>query len=104
MNEITIWFLALSLSQGYIIYELIRLKKRIDVMAVTLKDVYASVTAESTQIDSVLALVSGLKDQLLAIGNLTPEQQTQIQAIMSAVEANKAKLDTALQANVVPTV
>jgi len=66
----------------------------------TLDQVLADVTAESTQIDSVLTLIQGLRDQIAAIPGITPAMQAQIDAIFTGAEANKAKLDSALTANV----
>ncbi len=70
-------------------------------MAQTLDDVLADVTDEKTQIDSLAALTTGLKAQLDAVlaGALTPAQQAKVDAIFTAVDANKAAVVTAINAN-----
>ena len=71
----------------------------------TLDEILQDVTDESTAIDGVLTLISGLKAQLdaaLAGAGITPEVQSKIDAIFTAAEANKAKLATALAANTPP--
>ena len=70
----------------------------------TLEEVLADVTAESTALDSISTLITGLKDQLaaaLAGTGISPEVQAQIDAIFTQAEANKAKIAAALAANVV---
>ena len=70
-------------------------------MAKTLDDLTQDVTDESTVVDSLIALTSGLKAQLDAVlgGALTPNQQAQVDAIFAAVDANKTKLANAITAN-----
>ncbi len=70
-------------------------------MMATLADTLALVTAEDTTIDSVLALVQGLKDQIASAG-LTPADQAKVDAIFAQATADQAKLQTALAANVTP--
>ena len=77
------------------------LRKEIRQMA-TLQDVLSSVTDERTRIDGLVALTSGLaqqlKDALQAGGQLTPEIQAQIDAVFGAVESNKAAVQAAIDA------
>jgi len=68
----------------------------------TLDQVLADVTAETTQIDSVITLIKGLRDQVAALPGITPAMQAQIDAIFASVEGNKTKLDNAIAANVQP--
>ncbi len=68
-------------------------------MMATLADTLALVTAEDTTIDSVLALVQGLKDQIASAG-LTPADQAKVDAIFAQATSDQAKLQTALDANV----
>ncbi len=68
----------------------------------SLEDIARDVTEESTLIDGVSTLITGLKTQLataLEGAGLSPDTQKQIDAIFAAAEANKAKLATALAAN-----
>jgi hypothetical protein len=67
----------------------------------TLDEVLADVTEESTVIDSLATLTAGIKTQLDAAlkGALTLEQQAKVDAIFAAVEANKKKVADAITAN-----
>lgn len=69
----------------------------------TLQETLDLVTAESTTVDSVVALIAALKQQvgdLLSGANIPPAVQAQVDAIFDAATANKGKLDSALSANV----
>lgn len=67
----------------------------------TLDEVLADVTDESTKIDSLSTLVAGIKAQLDAAlsGQIDPTTQAKVDAIFAGVEANKAKVQAALDAN-----
>lgn len=67
----------------------------------TLDEVLATVTAEDTAIDSLVALVEGLKAQLDAVlsGELTPAQQAKVDAIFAAVTDNPDRIQAAIDAN-----
>ena len=65
----------------------------------SLQETLDDVTAETTAIDSVVALVQGLRDQLNAAG-LSSADQAKVDAIFTAIEGNKTKLAAALAANV----
>ena len=58
-------------------------------------DILAAVTAESTAVDSVIAFITGLRNQ----GTI---DSTTAQAILDHISSDKAKLETAITANVVP--
>jgi len=76
------------------------LKKEIEIMA-TLDDVLAKVTEESGDIDSLLALMAGIKQQLadaLAGVTLPPAVQEKVDAVFAGVEANVNKVVAAIQA------
>lgn len=64
----------------------------------SLDDVLNDVTAETTLVSGVSTLVSGLQKQLADAlsGTLTAEQQSKVDQIFAAAEANKAALATAL--------
>ena len=67
-----------------------------------LDDIVADVTAETTLIEGVSTLVTGLKQQLadaLTGENLSPEAQAKVDQIFATAEANKAKLAAALADN-----
>ena len=72
----------------------------------SLDQVLADVTKESTDLDSIAALISGLKQQIadaLAGTTLPPATQAQVDAIFAAAETNKGKIAAALASNVTPT-
>jgi hypothetical protein len=80
--------------------------KNQETMMATLDDVLADVTAETTQIASLSALIDGLKQQVadaLAGATLPPATQAKIDEIFTAAEANKAAIAKALAANTLPT-
>ena len=67
----------------------------------TLDEILADVTAEEGELDSIAALLVGLKKQVadaLAGATLPPAVQEQIDHIFSHAEANKAKIAAALAA------
>jgi len=69
----------------------------------TLDQVLTDVTDESTRLDSISALIDGLKQQVadaLAGTTLPPATQAKVDAIFTAAEANKAKIDKALNTGV----
>lgn len=71
----------------------------------TLDETLAAVTAEDTKVDSIIALVAGLKQQLadaLAGTTLPPATQAKIDAIFSQATASAGKIDTAITANTPP--
>lgn len=74
------------------------IEKENETMA-TIDEVLADVQAESTQLDSLAALIGGLRTQLadaLADTTIPAETQAKIDAVFTAVEANKAKIMGAL--------
>lgn len=92
--------LALRLSSMSRKLELI-VQQQETIMA-TLDQVLADITEENTRLDSIAALIGGLRQQLadaLSGANLPPEVQAKVDAIFTAAEANKGKIDDALNAN-----
>lgn len=83
---------------------LINHHKRIDKIMTTLDDVLNSVKDESGVDDSVIALLTGIRQQLLDVlaGGLTISQQEKVEAIFNAVKANKDKVAAAIVANPAP--
>lgn len=75
-----------------------------NIIMATLDDVISDINDETTLIESVSTLITGLEDQINALlaGALTPEQQAKVDLIFAGAEANKAKLAAALVANVPP--
>ncbi len=68
----------------------------------TLDDVLKDVTDESTQLDSLSTLISGLQQQIkdaLSGTKLAPDVQAKIDAVFARAESNKAKIAAALAAN-----
>jgi DNA anti-recombination protein RmuC len=83
-----------------------RLLGKLNTMADTLDDILKDVTDESTALDSISALITGLKQQVadaLAGATLPPATKAKIDQIFTAAETNKAKIVAALAANVPPT-
>lgn len=77
-----------------------------DSIMATLDQILADVTDQSTKLDSIAALIAGLKQQIadaLAGVTLPPAVQAKVDAIFTAAEGNSAKIQTALDANVTPT-
>jgi len=75
-------------------------------MPTTYQDIIDLTTAESTTIDSVVALLNGVKAQLddvLSGAKIPPAVQAKVDAIFTNLTSNKKKLDDALAANVPPT-
>jgi len=71
-----------------------------------LDQVLADVAEESTKLDSLAAFIAGLKQQIAdALSGATrpPAVQAKVDAVFAGVEANKAKVQEALDANVTPT-
>jgi nitrogen fixation protein len=67
-----------------------------------LDQVLTSVTDEDTLIDSVIALLNGVEQQLkdaLAGTTLPPAVQAKIDAVFDKVEASKVKVNAAIVAN-----
>ena len=76
------------------------LKKENEIMA-TLDEVLAKVTQESGSIDSLIALMEGIKQQLadaLSGATLPPEVQAKVDAVFAGVEANINKVVAAIEA------
>lgn len=70
----------------------------------TLDETLAAVTAEGTKVDSIIALLTGIKAQLDAVlaGGLTPDVQAKVDAIFAQATTNAAKIDAAITANTPP--
>ena len=70
----------------------------------TIDELVIAVTKETTDVDSLLALIGGLKQQLLdalaKVGQLTPAQQAAIDGVFDSVSANDQRVADALAANV----
>lgn len=70
----------------------------------TIDEVVAAVDKETTDVASLLALIAGLKQQLLdalaQVGVLTPEQQAAIDGVFAKLQANDQAVADALANNV----
>ncbi len=77
------------------------LTEKVNKMATTLDELVVDVATESTLIDSLITLTTGIKAQLDAAlaGVLTPAQQAKVDAIFAAVEQKKADIAAAILAN-----
>lgn len=79
------------------------LKLLVEQLMATLDETLALVTDESTKLDSVIALVDGLKAQLdeaLSGAKLPPAVQAKVDAIFAGATTNAAKIVDALDTNV----
>lgn len=78
-----------------------RIEERLEEIMATLDEVLADVQAEKTQVDSLVALTTGIKKQLddLLAGKLTPQDQAKVDAIFGAVQANRQEVVDAINAN-----
>ncbi len=67
----------------------------------TLDDTLQAVTDEDTRVDSVIALLNGLKTQLDGViaGNLPPNLQAKVDAIFAEATGSSAKIDAAITSN-----
>lgn len=78
---------------------------RTEKIMATLDEVLADVADEGTKLDSLGALIAGLKQQIadaLAGVTLPTAVQAKIDAVFAGVEANKAKVQAALDQGVPP--
>lgn len=76
--------------------------KNQETMMATLDETLAAVTAEDTKVDSIIALVAGLKQQLadaLSGTTLPPATQAKVDQIFAQATASAGKIDTAISAN-----
>ena len=81
---------------------LARIIQQQEKLMATIDQVAQDVSDESTLIDSVSVLITGLKQQVadaLSGATLPPAVQAKIDAVFTTAEANKAKLATAVAAN-----
>ena len=87
---------------GWLSSELFNTRREVRKIMATLDEILEVVTATSGTADSIVALITGLKQQvadlIAQIGTLPPEFQAKVDAIFDAAIANKAKLDTAVNA------
>jgi hypothetical protein len=73
-----------------------------ETLMATLDEVLSDVTAETTAIQSLAALIDGLRQQVkdaLSGVTLPPDAQAKVDAIFTAAETNKAAIAKALAAN-----
>ena len=80
-----------------------RVLHKMEKMMATLDEVLADVADESTKLDSLATFIAGLKQQIadaLAGVTLPPAIQAKVDAVFAGVEANKAKVVSAMDANV----
>lgn len=85
--------------------ELHSINRKLEAIMATLDQVLSDVTDESTQIDGLATLISGLRQQVAdAVKNagIPPDVQAKIDQVFAQAEANKAKIANALAANNAP--
>ena len=63
----------------------------------TLDDLVTDVAAQATVVDSVVTLLQGLRDQLAAA--VAANDPAKVQAVITALDANTAKLTAAVAAS-----
>lgn len=74
-------------------------------MARTIDETLAAVTQQDTRVDSIIAFVGGLKQQLqdaLSGTTLPPAVQAAVDKVFDGATANAAKIDVALNTDVPP--
>lgn len=78
-----------------------QIEHKLNIMGKTLDDILTDVTDEVTLINSISALLSGIKAQLDAAlaGGLSAAQQAKVDAIFAQVESNKKLVADAIAAN-----
>ena len=72
----------------------------------TLDETLAAVTDEDTKVDSIIAFLAGIKQQLadaLSGANLPAPVQAKVDAIFAQATSSAGKISTAMEANVSPT-
>lgn len=82
--------------------QLAQLGRKVDALMATLEQVLQVVTQESGQIDSLVALLAGMKQQLtdaLSGATLPPAVQEQVDAIFTQATADVQKIADAINAN-----
>lgn len=74
-------------------------------MAQTLDDVLTDISELGTKEDGLVTLLNGIKAQLTDAlsGTLTPDQQAKVDQVFAAVEARKAAIQEAIDANTPPS-
>ena len=75
------------------------IQKGIKQMSRTLDELLTTVAAETTVVDSVVELVKGLRDQIAALPDMTPELQAKVDSMFDAVTADTAKLAASVTVN-----
>jgi phage shock protein A len=76
--------------------------KSMEKIMATLDQVLADVTQETTDLDSIAALIAGLKQQIadaLSGATLPPDVQAKVDSVFATAETNKGKIAAALAAN-----
>lgn len=85
--------------------QLLIIKQKLETMGNTLDEVLTEVGDESTQIDSLAALMDGIEQQLkdaLAGTTLPPAVQDKIDAVFAGVASNKQKVVDAINKGTTP--
>jgi ABC-type transporter Mla subunit MlaD len=90
---------------GEVLAAVQRLELKIGEIMATMQEVLDEVTAQTTKLDSVIALIDGLKSQLADLLSgvvVPPAVQAQIDNLFSQAKTNAAKISDALDENVEP--
>ena len=85
--------------------ELHSINRKLEAIMATIDQVLADVTDESTALDSIATLISGLRQQVAdAVKNagIPPDVQAKIDQVFAVAEQNKTKVAAALAANIAP--
>jgi hypothetical protein len=91
---------AINNSEAAITRQLEKIMATFDEAMTILMD---AVTAQKTQIDSLVTLTNGLHDQVIAAlgGSLTPSQQQRVDAVFKGVTDNAAEVTAAINADTI---
>lgn len=95
-HEAPPWALEHRKLMGLILYKM-------EAIMATLDEVLSEITDESTRLDSIQALIDGIKQQLadaLSGTTLPPATQAKVDQVFAGLTTNKGKIDKALNTGV----
>jgi hypothetical protein len=81
---------------------LYQLEDKVDQIMAMLSDILAKVAQEKTDIGSLMTFIDGLEAKISAIPGITPDMQTQIDALFANIGDNDAAIVAAMKIGVPP--
>ena len=79
-----------------------RIEQKLEAIMATLQEVLDQVTTEDSKVDSIIALLNGVEQQLkdaLSGATLPPAVQAQVDAVFAKAKGSADKIDAAITAN-----